>query len=71
MHEVQVDRVRTEAGRKGMVLMRVVSGAAASNGQALYKLTSLDHDAHIFPQGHGVEGAPLNEVEEWLSWPWE
>lgn len=71
MHELQVDRIRTEAGRKGMVLMPVASGGQADKQQPLYKLTALDQTARIFPQGQGVEGAPLHEIEEWLSWPWD
>jgi hypothetical protein len=25
----------------------------------------------IYPQGIGNHGAPLCEIENWLSWPWE
>lgn len=67
----QIDKVRLHAGRRGLHLREVDGRRANGTELPLYQLTVQGQDCRIFPQGAGVEGAPLHEVEDWLSCPWE
>lgn len=71
MNEAMIDQVRNDASRKGMTLIEVRGQLAAASGPPLYKLIVPDNDERIYPQGRGAEGAPLSEVAEWLTYPWD
>jgi hypothetical protein len=71
VQEQAIERVRSHAGRKGLNLVQIDRGPADDGGLPLYQLTVAGGDGRVFPQGAGVEGVPLHEVEDWLSYPWE
>lgn len=71
MKEQNIDRVRVDAERKGMELIEIDRQGISSGHAALYELIVPEQGVRVYPQGMGVEGATLNDVEEWLSCPWE
>jgi hypothetical protein len=64
-------QIREHALRKGMDLIRLTASDTAGLGDDLYQLTVMGESLRIYPQGIGNHGAPLCEIENWLSWPWE
>jgi hypothetical protein len=64
-------QIREHALRKGMDLIRLTASDTAGLGDDLYQLTVMGESLRIYPQGIGNHGAPLCEIESWLSWPWE
>jgi hypothetical protein len=65
------ERVRAEASRKGMELVQIPRDSEADGAPSLYELIVPEQRVRIYPQGVGVMGAPLKEIEYWLSWPWK
>jgi len=63
-------RVRGLAISKGMELVRLETSQTSADKGILYKLIS-ENGTTIFPTGRGVEGAPLQDAEDWLHHPWE
>lgn len=64
-------QVREKASRKGMELVRLSSDGDLGPADQLYQLTATAQRMRVYPQGIGIEGVPLREIESWLDWPWE
>jgi hypothetical protein len=63
-------RVRGLAISKGMELVRVETSLTSADKIRLFKLVS-ENGITIFPTGRGIEGARLQDAEDWLLHPWE
>jgi hypothetical protein len=63
--------VRHQAECKGLALVPVLGNPAQQGGAAAYQLVVPDVGARIYPPGTGAEGAPLHDIQDWLSFPWE
>ena len=55
---------------KGMELVRVETSSTSADRIRLFKLVS-ENGITIFPTGRGIEGARLQDAEDWLHHPWE
>ena len=53
-----------------MELVRVETSSTSADRIRLFKLVS-ENGITIFPTGRGIEGARLQDAEDWLHHPWE
>jgi len=71
MQEQYASQVRGLALTKGLDLVRIGGLDESLDHDTLYQVVVPGPNTKIFPPGRGIEGAPLSEVEDWLSHPWE